>query len=756
MFLTPSYLKILLSTKGFFMKKRNLFFGLVCLGALMLSACGGGSKGNSNKEESSKTTPSSQTTSSSETTPSSSEEQTSSEEQSSEGSSSQSESSEPEHVHNFEFSQFIWTKTPGAYTAVARYVCAEDDEHQDHDAVVTQKSNTAAKCEADGQIVWHAEYDGHEDEQIETLNALGHVWGEPTWQWSGLHSSATATFTCTRDPEHTHQETATVENGGIVLYEHLDETCVANGYDIYRATITFEGKEYFDDWKEDIPATEHSDVDPYGFCEKCGQYQGEEIDDPDMNKEFAELKAGIYYYRFAFDTDILYKKVLHNIPSSEVYFFGLRNDAWEDITISASQFTAIEDTDDGYVYITLLISATCTNAYFRFDMECAHPSVDAYGFCDRCGQYLGFEITKDQWNTQVECPAGGSDEMYFMRFEIDNEHHFTFIQDTNWIQAFEGDDHYYLRAGDTFTEILPSEFYGMDSTQLIARKNAKYFFKTDGRPNDGYLYFVGQIGGQEELLGSDKLNVSTEHLMNTATGFCYGGDYMGTEINIGETVNIAHMAKNAKAYYRFEDPGDFQLMYDCSHPQLVPSDFAFYRMDENGQFAAITMQKGTLNQQDASSDGYYYLVITAGGMFDNGSFSIQMEDVLTVAFYAKFMDTEVRVPEMEAAITEYFETHGDCDKVIFVVLGDGDTNVAALADLMTEYNDEHPLTDIDILLGAKADKDGALVSAGYAQVSSTSYSYGTDNGRRLWCKAGLEASANVLAMQEYLAANWAA
>ena len=380
------------------MNNKKIIFGLFCLSALILGACAKGGNGSSQGGQGSS---------------GGSSESSSSEEQSSESSSSQSDSSEPEHVHNFEFSEFIWTKTPGAYTAVARYVCAEDDEHQDHDAVVTQKSNTAAKCEADGQIVWHAEYDGHEEDQIETLTALGHVWSEPTWQWSGLHSSATATFTCTRDPEHTHQETATLENGGIVLNDHMDETCVADGYDIYRATVTFEGKEYFDDWKEDIPATEHSDVDPYGFCEYCGQYQGEEIADPDMNTEFEELKYGLHFYRFAIDTEVLYKKVLHNIPSSEAFFFGLRNDEWEDITISASQFTAIEETDDGYVYIVLNISSTCTNAYFRFDMECSHPDVDAYGFCTECHEYTGRTAVIGTQYTQ-SITAGG---YAFWRFE---------------------------------------------------------------------------------------------------------------------------------------------------------------------------------------------------------------------------------------------------------------------------------------------------------------------------------------------------
>ena len=226
-------------------------------------------------------------------------------------------------------------------------------------------------------------------------------------------------------------------------------------------------------------------------------------------------------------------------------------------------------------------------------------------------------------------------------------------------------------------------------------------------------------------------------------------------MKIGVVENVPPMAKGQRAYYRFKDPGDYRMKRVYSSP-LQSGDFTFYRVNDEGQFVQIPMD-GTLREYEASSDGYYYVVIHAQATFnENGQFRIDIENVLTVAFYAKFMDTEGdRIPTMKAQIETYYETHGNCDKVHFVVLGDDDTNVGALAGLITDYNKEYPFMDIDIILGCKADKDGALVGAGYAQVSSTSYSYGTDNGRRLWCKSGLETDANVLAMQDYLAANWA-
>ncbi|MCR4607572.1 MAG: hypothetical protein K5771_07595 [Oscillospiraceae bacterium] len=76
-------------------------------------------------------------------------------------------------------------------------------------------------------------------------DSLGHIWGEPEWNWQGIES-ADATFTCERVPDHTE----TVEADSIELQEELcvepdiDEDVA--GKDVYMATVIHEGTEYTD------------------------------------------------------------------------------------------------------------------------------------------------------------------------------------------------------------------------------------------------------------------------------------------------------------------------------------------------------------------------------------------------------------------------------------------------------------------------------------------------------------------------------
>ena len=75
--------------------------------------------------------------------------------------------------------------------------------------------------------------DWYDDEIKEVkLPALGHDWGTPAWTWDGV-SSATATFTCTRDNAHIESRSTTE----IVRTENGDTA-------VYTATVEFEGETY--------------------------------------------------------------------------------------------------------------------------------------------------------------------------------------------------------------------------------------------------------------------------------------------------------------------------------------------------------------------------------------------------------------------------------------------------------------------------------------------------------------------------------
>ena len=90
------------------------------------------------------------------------------------------------------------------------------------------------------------------DTKTEVIPATGHAYGEPVWSWTDGFK-ATATFTCTNDPSHVKNVTATVTNAVTT-----EATCESTGVRTYTAKVTFEGKEYTDTKTEVIPATGHA------------------------------------------------------------------------------------------------------------------------------------------------------------------------------------------------------------------------------------------------------------------------------------------------------------------------------------------------------------------------------------------------------------------------------------------------------------------------------------------------------------------
>ena len=154
-------------------------------------------------------------------------------------------------------STFTWTEGKDAdgnkiYTATADIKCVRDDvEYNDVEAVVVKDENAsvAATCEEDGKDVFTAtakvtDENGEEvttvtDTKEDVIPALGHDYGEPVWDWVD-YSSATATFTCSRDAGHEVTRTATITS------ETKDADCETAGTITYTATVELEGKTYTD------------------------------------------------------------------------------------------------------------------------------------------------------------------------------------------------------------------------------------------------------------------------------------------------------------------------------------------------------------------------------------------------------------------------------------------------------------------------------------------------------------------------------
>ena len=140
---------------------------------------------------------------------------------------------------------------------------------------MVQTPKKDATCTVDGtEEYWTCEICGKhfEDERgtIPTtpeenkIQATGHSYGEPVWNWSEDGKTCTVTFTCEKD--ETHKETPKVI---VTSAEKTPGTCTETGVTTYTATVEFNGQTYTDTKDvADIPATGHSYDN--GKCTVCG------------------------------------------------------------------------------------------------------------------------------------------------------------------------------------------------------------------------------------------------------------------------------------------------------------------------------------------------------------------------------------------------------------------------------------------------------------------------------------------------------
>ena len=103
------------------------------------------------------------------------------------------------------------------------------------------------------------------------VSALGHSYGEPSWDWSEDYTNATATFTCTNDSEHVDTLTATITDEVTTPV-----TCTTDGEKDYTATVTFNNQTYTDVKTVTVEKTGHSISG--NSCVNCGQPASEGLD----------------------------------------------------------------------------------------------------------------------------------------------------------------------------------------------------------------------------------------------------------------------------------------------------------------------------------------------------------------------------------------------------------------------------------------------------------------------------------------------
>ena len=152
----------------------------------------------------------------------------------------------------------VWTWN-GTSSATADFTCGNCGDVQTVQAAITS-STTPATCTENGSTVYTATavFDGqtYTDTKTVSVNATGHHYGEPVWNWNGT-SSATATFTCGNCSDvQTVQANIT--------------SASANGVTTYTAVVTFNGDEYTNSVSvSDVP----EEFDEEAFLAKCEAYK---------------------------------------------------------------------------------------------------------------------------------------------------------------------------------------------------------------------------------------------------------------------------------------------------------------------------------------------------------------------------------------------------------------------------------------------------------------------------------------------------
>ena len=112
------------------------------------------------------------------------------------------------HTHNYVFDSFEWTKLDEGYSAVARFVCAEDGDSIVHDAEVALTDTTPATCEEQGTKTYTATYGEHTDTKVDYIAALGHSYVKTSF------NDDSYVYEC----EHCHEKYYDVTRDGVTYF----------------------------------------------------------------------------------------------------------------------------------------------------------------------------------------------------------------------------------------------------------------------------------------------------------------------------------------------------------------------------------------------------------------------------------------------------------------------------------------------------------------------------------------------------------
>lgn len=302
-------------------------------------------------------------------------------------------------------------ETTPNYSVVAVFVCQNDPTHVERVAATVSTSVASATCEEDGAVVWTASVtfgcEDYQDQRQLVLTAIGHAYTDPTFAWTPIYGgddpgtpvgyTATATFTCANDGEHTLVLDAEVT--------HVDTpaTCEEDGYRVYTATVTYENEEYADETMQQFEGTatghdysqyyEGSDAQPtFTWTEQPdGSYTATVTfacnNDPEHTQTFdAEVSAEdgsdcenggtIYYYaNFVFnDYDYQDEKEVEVAPGH--HYVPVFHWMMQESTYEVEFYLICKKEDDAIGPITAEVTITEQTGYVLYTATATHDDVE--------------------------------------------------------------------------------------------------------------------------------------------------------------------------------------------------------------------------------------------------------------------------------------------------------------------------------------------------------------------------------------------
>lgn len=455
------------------------------------------------------------------------------------------------HTHNYVFKEFAWKETPNNFTADAVYECAADHEQILYTAEVTKTDHTDPTCMATGSNHWHASYDGHEDDKVEGMSALGHLWGEPDWVWAPDHQSATATFHCQRAGcTDSHEEVATVANGDIQISHTTLPGHEDDGEDSYVATVALEGNNYSSDPEPVIVGPVGHDWNEFGYCGLDGAYKGDPVDlESGITKVIGEMDAGdIEYFRIRVTAKHRVVYALTELDPDEVSFAYNNHGTPQALALETTPTTVENIGADGYIYIKVEAKVDKTNA--SITLSESHYG-NYCGVCYGCEEFLypanelevgveksGISLTQNVAQC-YRCPA-----------EIGHTYAYT---------------HTNLSSGD-----LHFKYIGENGIDDVRNYNLSDPFPEDSLDNYIYLRITPSATTTNASL---TINV-VGHAYN-GLGLCSCGAYAGSNLTNGVSTGMFDLAPLTKKFYHYTVVGTgdvaINLAYSPSNPVAVES-----------------------------------------------------------------------------------------------------------------------------------------------------------------------------------------